>query len=139
MILCQFNGGCMGCCGHDYKNVKSVKEAIRKNTLEFKDFDDLEKFRDRAGKWDLRSGVCKNVIMVKGKVFCPLHPARNKGVDLRAGHCDVNYFCKTVKEFEKWNRERQKEFLDFLKKKKLGVIEYGIKIDDDSLLKEFLK
>jgi hypothetical protein len=139
MILCQFNGGCMGCCGHDFKSLELVKEAVRRNTLEFRKFKNLEKFRDRAGKWDLRYGVCRNVVMIRGKVFCPLHPARNKGKDLRKGHCDVDYLCKTAKVFSKWNKEKQKKFLEFVEGKGLDVIEYSVGVDDGSLLKEFLR
>ena len=48
MILCQFNGGCMGCCGYRIKNVELVKKAITENTLEFKKYKNLEEFRDRV-------------------------------------------------------------------------------------------
>ena len=30
--LCQLNGGCMGCCGHDFISKKKIKEVIDKNT-----------------------------------------------------------------------------------------------------------
>lgn len=128
----------MGCCGHDFGSIKEVKEAVIRNTSEFRKFDDLRKFRDRADKWNLRKGVCRNVIMVKGQVFCPLHPERNKGKDLRKGHCETGYLCKTARIFSGWRKKKQQNFLEFIKKKNLGVIEYSIKMDDGSLLKEFL-
>ena len=127
----------MGCCGYDFGSVAKVKEAIRKNTIEFRKMNSLEEFRDRVGKWDLRSGVCRNVIMSRGKVFCPLHPAKNKGRELRKDHCDINYLCLTAKRFLKWDRKKQKEFLKFISDKKLGCVEYSIGIDNGKLLKEF--
>ena len=47
---------------------------------------------------DLRNGVCRNLIEGNGMLFCPLHPKR-VGKDLRTGHCDINYFCRTAKEY----------------------------------------
>lgn len=137
MILCQYNGGCMGCCGHDFKSIDSVRDAVKKNTLEFKQFNNLKKFRDRADKWDLRSGVCRNVIMLNNKVFCPLHPKKNQGQDLREDHCDTDYFCQTAKEFSKWTKTKKEKFLRFIKNKHLDPIEYGVRIDNGELLKEF--
>lgn len=129
----------MGCCGHDFGSIKEIKEVILRNTAEFKKINNLRKFRDRADKWDLKSGVCRNVIKMNGQVYCPLHPARNQGRDLRSGHCDINFLCKTAEKFNRFNKEKQKEFLGFVKGKKLDTIDYGIKIDDGSLMKEFLR
>lgn len=136
-ILCQLNGGCMGCCGHDFESKQKIEEAIKKNTLEFNQLkEELIKFRDRTHPSDLRSGVCRNLIQENGKIFCPLHPALNK-TDLREKHCDINYFCKTAKEFEKWDQKKQEAFIRFIKKKNLDNITYSIKMDDNTLLKEF--
>ena len=126
----------MGCCGHDFKSIESVRQAVKKNTLEFKQYRSLKKFRDRAGKWDLRNGVCRNAVMVNNKVFCPLHPKRNRK-DLRKGHCDTSYFCETTHQFYRWSTQKQKQFLKFIKDKKLDPIEYSVKIDNSELLKEF--
>ena len=141
-LLCQFNGGCMGCCGYGFSNPKEIKQAIRKNTLEFQDFNpktkkDLIKFRDRALPMDLRKGVCRNLIEKNSRLLCPLHPQQNQGQDLRKGHCDVDYFCSTVKEFLTWPKQKQKKFLEFIKNKKLDNIEYSLQIDKGLLLKEF--
>lgn len=128
----------MGCCGHDFGSLKEVKWAIKRNTIEFKKIKDLTVFRDRAGKWDLRSGVCRNIVMIGDKVFCPLHPARNSGRELRKGHCEINYLCETAKKFLKWDKKKQRKFLKFISDKKLDCIEYSIGIDNGSLMKEFL-
>ena len=144
--LCQLNGGCMGCCGHDFISKDLIKLSIHKNTLEFKDLNpknksDLLKFRDRSFSSDLRDGVCRNLIEGKiGKktgVHCPLHPSLNKNDDLRIGHCDTNYLCKTAKHFEKWSKKKKDLFLKFVKSKKLDDISYSIMMDKNKLLEEF--
>ena len=142
--LCQLNGGCMGCCGHDFISKEKVKEAIHKNTTEFiqikeVDEDSLVKFRDRAYASDLRHGVCRNLIEEKGRFLCPLHPARNHGKDLRIGHCNVNYFCKTAQKFALWNTGKQASFISFIEKKKLDNVAYSIMMDNGNLLQEFEK
>ena len=129
----------MGCCGHDFGSVKEVKEAIKRNTIEFKKINNLRKFRDRADKWDLNQGVCRNVVKMGKRVYCPLHPGCNAGRDLRRDHCDTDYLCETAQKFKKFSKKKQKEFLGFVKDKKMDTIEYGIKIDDGSLMKEFLE
>lgn len=141
-VLCQLNGGCMGCCGHDFGSVAEMKEAIKKNTTEFitldaKNDEDMVKFRDRAYTMDLRKGVCRNLIEKDGKIFCPLHPTLNKGKELRLGHCDVDYLCKTAREFEKWSAEKKQKFLEFVAGKGLDKIEYSILMDNNALLEEF--
>jgi len=141
-ILCQFNGGCMGCCGHDFGSKKNIKLAIAKNTVEFKALNpktnpELMSFRDRFYIMDLRDGVCRNLIEVNDKFFCPLHPACNGGRDLRQGHCDTAYMCQTAKQFAIWDREKQRQFMSFITKKKLDNIDYSIGIDNGSLMKEF--
>ncbi len=139
MILCQFNGGCMGCCGYRIKNVELAEKAIYENTLEFKKYKNLEVFRDRNFKSALRYGVCLNVVRINGNIFCPLHPKRNNGIDFRKGYCLVNHFCKTAKKFSKWNEKKQNKFLNFIKSKNLDAIEYSLMIDRGILLKEFQK
>jgi len=141
-ILCQHNGGCMGCCGHDFGSKKNIKLSIAMNTKEFEVMNpqsDPEKmrFRDRFYIMDLRNGVCRNLIEVKDKFFCPLHPACNGGRDLRQGHCDTAYLCQTAKQFDVWDEDRKRKFLKFIDKQKLGNLDYSIKIDDGSLIKEF--
>ena len=140
-LLCQVNGGCMGCCGHDFKSKEKIKEAIRKNTLEFSKADpkvkaQYMKFRDRARPSDLRDGVCRNLIEKKKQLFCPLHPSLHKE-DLRLGHCDTGHLCKTAREFAQWGKRKQERFLDFVESKGLDSLEYSILMDNGSLLKEF--
>jgi len=140
--LCQLTDGCMGCCGHDFGSKEEIKEAIRKNTLEFVELNpqndnELIKFMNRAHPMDLRFGVCRNLIEKEGQLLCPLHPEQRKGRDLRRGHCEVNHLCQTAKEFAKWDKDTQKEFLNFLCKKQLDNLDYSMGMDNDGLLKEF--
>ena len=141
--LCQLNGGCMGCCGYDFLSKQKIKEAIFKNTLEFKNTNpQTEKqflqFRDRRPSRDLRNGVCRNLVEEKGCFLCPLHPARH-GKDLRIGHCDTEYLCKTAAAFENWSEEKKKKLILFIEEKKLDNLDYSIQMDNNSLLEEFTK
>jgi|APSaa5957512622_1039677.scaffolds.fasta_scaffold198754_1 hypothetical protein len=141
--LCQLNGGCMGCCGNNFVSVKKIEEAIRKNTLDFvamspKEKEEFQCFRNRANSSQLRHGVCMNLISRKGKNFCPLHPACHDGQDLREGHCDINFLCKSAKEFAKCDSSKQNEFIDFIKSKKLSSIEFSVRMDNGQLWKDFL-
>ena len=140
-ILCQMNGGCMGCCGYDFESKEKIKEAIFKNTLEFKHAapqteKEFESFRERFPPMDLRHGVCRNLIEEKGRFLCPLHPARH-GKDLRAGHCEIDYLCRAAEEFEKWDEDKKKKFIRFIEEKKLDHVDYSVQMDNDSLLEEF--
>jgi hypothetical protein len=142
-ILCQQNGGCMGCCGHDFPNKEKIDEAIHQNTLEFQEANpqttqEYTAFRDRASVFDLRYGVCRNLIKLENQQLgCPLHPVRHNNIDLREGHCDIDYLCDTAKTFATWNREKQEQFLAFIQLKKLDNITYSIEIDTGKLLIEF--
>ena len=132
----------MGCCGHDFEPKEKIKEAIFKNTLEFKNADpQAEKqflqFRDRKPSMDLRNGVCQNLVEERGCFLCPLHPARHQEKDLRIGHCDTEYFCKTATLFEKSSEEKKKKFARFIEMKKLDKLDYSIQMDNNSLLEEF--
>jgi len=140
--LCQLNGGCMGCCGHDFISKKLVKEAIKLNTAEFKEVDPSKEvslivFRERRDAYDLRHGVCRNLIERDRQLLCPLHPALNNKKDLRVGHCDLNYMCPSAKMFETWTKEKQNKFMKFIESKKLDNISYSMKMGDNSLLQEF--
>ncbi|MEW5896241.1 MAG: hypothetical protein AB1668_00985 [Nanoarchaeota archaeon] len=122
-ILCQLNGGCMGCCGYDFPSKEKIEQAIRTNIREFKlacprTEQQFLQFRDRKMPPDLRDGVCRNLIKKEGSALCPLHPALHNGKDLRKNHCDTDFLCKTAAEFEQWEEETQKLFLSFIKEKK---------------------
>ena len=132
----------MGCCGHDFISKKKTKEAINKNTKQFymdkiKIKEDFVEFRDRYEITNLKNGVCRNLIERDGCFLCPLHPNLHKGEDLREGHCDVNYLCKTAREFSKWDKNKQQQFIDFIKKKNLDNLTYSMKMDNSSLMGEF--
>jgi hypothetical protein len=143
-ILCQLNHGCMGCCGHNYDSKERVVQAIRFNTKEFDEVnpkckEEMIQFRDRFDVNNLNNGVCRNLICVGNKFFCPLHPLRNNGEDLRIGHCNINYLCFTTKEFATWPEELKQKFIDFIKQKNLDNLNYSLMMDDNSLLLEFKK
>jgi hypothetical protein len=140
--LCQLNGGCMGCCGHDFEKDKIV-ESVRVNTAEFNQATPVSKeeylqFRDRFPSTMLRAGVCRNLIEEKGCFVCPLHPARHKE-DLRVGHCEINYLCHTAKEFATWHKKKQEKFMQFIEKKGLNNVEYSMQMDKGTLLRDFEK
>ncbi|MBT3835956.1 hypothetical protein HOD05_01315 [Candidatus Woesearchaeota archaeon] len=140
--LCQLNGGCMGCCGHDFLSKKMIQKAIELNTTEFKTVDphkeiSLHAFRDRMPAYDLRYGVCRNLIESNKQLLCPLHPALNDGKDLRVGHCELNYMCPTAKLFETWKQEKQEKFIKFIESKKLDHLSYSMGMVNEKLLNEF--
>ena len=140
--LCQLSHGCMGCCGHGFNSKEKIKEAIRKNTLEFdqikeKTEEDLLAFRNRYYVMDLLNGVCRNLIEQNGRLLCPLHPAQNNGKDLRVGHCDAHHLCLTAKEFLMWDKEKQDRFVKFIEKEDLDNVEYSMQMDNGELLKRF--
>ncbi|MBI2112524.1 hypothetical protein HYT52_03250 [Candidatus Woesearchaeota archaeon] len=142
-ILCQLNNGCMGCCGNHFVKEK-MKDSIHLNTKEFEEVNpklrqEFIQFRDRRDSYDLRNGVCRNLIEEKGRFVCPLHPSRHpKGQeDLRLGHCDVFHLCNTAKEFATWHKKKQEEFITFIESKGLNNIEYSLSMNAGKLLKEF--
>ncbi len=161
-LLCQQNGGCMGCCGHDFLSTEKMNDAIHQNTLEFQQANpqttpEYIKFRDRASVFDLRFGVCRNLIKLNNslnsnkndrnpntkdlntflQLGCPLHPVLHNNIDLREGHCDIHYLCDTAKSFATWTKEKQQEFISFIHSKKLDNITYSILMDNGQLMTEF--
>ena len=142
--LCQLNGGCMGCCGHTFPSEKRVKGAIESNTREYlkmapSNKGELMNFRERRYATDLRDGVCRNLIDTKGSFHCPLHPSLNKDEDLRIGHCDVNFLCKTARAFEDWDAKKKKKFLKFVEEKEISNVAYSLAMDSHSLFDAFEK
>lgn len=142
-VLCMLKGGCFGCCGNNYGTEKELKQAIVQNTLEFKEIspqteDELVQFRERYEFDNLLQGLCRNLIEEKGKLLCPLHPARNK-TDLRIGHCDQNFLCDTAKKFRQWDKEKQIKLVQFINAKELTNIQYSLQMVSGKLLDEFRK
>ena len=139
--LCQHILPCFGCCGHSYTNRADVTEAIRKNTLELKRYKNPKDFMNRSN--NLRAcGLCRNVVFLSVDwVGCPLHPDI-LGKDIRVGHCDTKYRCKTKKLFSRWKQKKKEKFLDFLsqlKEEGMDWYDYSIGMDNDSILKKFLE
>ncbi|MFA6088556.1 MAG: hypothetical protein WC755_01705 [Candidatus Woesearchaeota archaeon] len=149
--LCQIKQlglSCFGCCGFDFTTKKDVLDTIKQNTIDFENFknekDGLKKYRDRYkklaedGEWELsKSGICYNLIVKEGAFVCPLHAMQNQGIDLRHDHCDLNYNCKTVFIFDKWDKNKQNTFIEFIKSKKLSSYEYSKLMFKNKLLNEF--
>ncbi|MBW2999508.1 hypothetical protein KY339_02445 [Candidatus Woesearchaeota archaeon] len=137
--ICQIDEAqlsCMGCCGHNFKSKNELMEDLKKNTVEYTNCRDLGEFIDRPR--DLRlSGVCRNLILVKNRILCPLHPAVNGGIEYREGVCDVWFVCKTAFVFDTWPRKKQMEFVEFLKKKNLDWYDYSLGMINSTLLDEF--
>lgn len=137
----------MGCCGHNFKDKKSVAEGINKNTIEYVDHQSrcisLKDWMNRNK--DVRvSGICRNLIYDpdKDKIFCPVHPEENNGDDLRLDHnyCDTLHVCKTAFFYDLWDDKRKNQFIQFIRKKKKDGMcwyEYSIGMANDSLLAEF--
>jgi len=142
-ILCQLkdlNLSCFGCCGNSYSNKKKLMKDIQKNTIEFNNKKTLSKFMTRKNELK-SSGICANLVIKDNKFFCPGHPELHSGRDYRNldPDCEKDFLCKTFGLFQEWDKEKQKKFIEFLKPKKLDSYDYSIKMDNNSLLKEFEK
>jgi len=141
--LCQLNGlSCMGCCTSEKVMGRKVVEAqLIINTKRFKLVKDPDKFSKEAGEdVDKKSDICKSLIKEGNKVFCPAHPLSpyTKGKDMRH-YCYRNYWCPTMRKYLKMNDKTKLEFVKFIEGKKLDWYAYSKGMDEDKLLKEFLK
>lgn len=141
--LCQLPElglSCMGCCGRDYGSKKDIEKGLVANTLSFLGTDDKVKWGKRYEGTIRQCGICFNLVREEKEIFCPLHPARNNGKDLRDNVCDKGYMCKTFHLFKnEWDDKTRKAFLNFIKKKNLDWYSYSIGMDSDKFLKEFLE
>jgi hypothetical protein len=148
--LCQYKKfSCFGCCGHNFEGKEKVLGDIRKNTKELITLgSDPEVFRDRYDPKFIRSsGVCMNLTFLdeRGKegkmtrVGCPLHPAVNKGKDIRDECCDKAHLCKTFYHYKKWPKNKQKAFLVFIDHLNLDNYDYSLMMDNGKLMEEFEK
>lgn len=141
LSLCQFNGGCFGCCGYSFAGKESVFADIKENTREFKEYEnsnDLLGFRNRLGLNVKPSGVCPNVVFLEdGNIGCPLHPSLHSGQDYRQSYCNNTHVCETQQKFFGFDSAKKKRFLDFLRKKKLDFYDYSLGMDSGRLLREF--
>ena len=142
-ILCQLNElglSCFGCCGNNYSNKKKLMHDIKKNTIQFKNAESLSSFMSRTKELK-SSGICANLVVKEGNFTCPGHPALNHGRDYRNldPDCEKEFVCKTYGLFQTWDNIKQRKFLDFLKSKKFDNFSYSIRMDNDSILKDFEK
>ena len=135
MDLCQLDElklSCFGCCGNSFKSRDKVMHDIRKNSLANKSFEERGKEHELLRS----SGICRSVVIKGRRIVCDAHPGIN-GKDYRDKACDKGYRCETIKEFDRWSNKKKKEFVEFLRKKRLDHYEYSMGIDKGSFLKEF--
>lgn len=139
--LCQLEElklSCFGCCGREHGTKKEVGEALVKNTFSYDNAKDKKEWGKRMEGYIRECGICYNLIKRGNEVFCPLHPYRNYGKDIRDNVCEKDYRCKAVFLFEeKWDDETRKKFIGFIKSKHLDWYSYSIKMDNNSLVEEF--
>ncbi|MBL7055766.1 hypothetical protein ISS07_02530 [Candidatus Woesearchaeota archaeon] len=146
VILCQLkdlNLSCFGCCGNTYSNKKKLLNDIKKSSKEFENKKSITQFMTRT-KHLKESGICANLIFKNDKFYCPGHPTLHNGKDFRNldPDCDKNFLCLTFSSFQTWDKKKQKEFLEFIKKKVSNGMDshaYSINMDNGKLLKEFEK
>jgi len=117
-------------------------KGIKKNTYEFNKSKSLRLFMSRTKK--LRpSGICANIVFKDGKFFCPGHPELHNGNDYREldKDCERDAYdgCKVFMLFQKWDKEKQEQFIGLIKSKNLDSYTYSIRMNNNSLLKEFEK
>ena len=143
-MLCRYNKGCFGCCGTEHcKSKEEVINTIKTNTKELKDYKDLKTFRNRKGplfpiKDSGIKGLCPNVTKLKDNTYgCALHPKQNDK-DYRGYFCYRAYLCETQKQFQSWDKETQKDFLNYLKSLNLDVYDFSIQMDNDKILKNYI-
>lgn len=146
--LCHIDGlSCFGCCGHDFTSRKEVAQGILLNTLTYikhtKEKLPVKNFRERSQHLRF-SGICYNLVYLdfeknrKNKIIgCPLHPTRNKGKDLRENYCEIDHLCKSAFIFNNYSSKKKKEFINFLKNKKLDWYTYSLMMDNNELIEEF--
>ena len=107
--LCQLKElklSCMGCCGNNYGSRKKIEKGLLINTDSYNNAKNKKKWGKQKAK-NLRScGICHNLVQIGKEIFCPLHPERNNGKDLRDSVCDKNHFCKTLFKFKSWNKKQ---------------------------------
>jgi hypothetical protein len=132
---CTIAGICVGCCGHTWTSRDAVLEALRKNTLEYSIAKSDAEFLYRAAVGDLRSGVCRNLVLCDDEPLCPLHPGF-KGDDIR--NCNILHLCRTAYMFNTWDEDKKERFTCFVRSKGMDWFERSVRMDDGSLLDEFL-
>ncbi len=150
---------CYGCCRNGISSSSQIKSDLLVNNSDFKKYvlekqmssTNLVKFRDRYSIKDtLSSGVCRNLVDFDDGCFaCPLHPFVNSIVDksktiapkedLRVGFCDTKFECDTVKVWSTMDLIQRKQFINFLKSKKLGNHEYSMSNIDGNLIQEYFR
>jgi hypothetical protein len=141
--LCTFGSYyCFGCCIIDdaVPSRKDLESAFKRNTLAFKQFKNVKDFAERSNTGEIRAcGICNNLINKNKKILCPLHP-KIAGEDLRKRtFCFKDYLCDTAEQFNKWDKNKQKAFIKFIKSKNPDWYTFSINIENDSWLKEFQK
>jgi hypothetical protein len=137
---------CVGCCGKDFTSREEIEKAVQKNTKEFMAIKNKHKFMKRKDNEFLHDcGICRNVIYTnddEDDIMCPLHPFfndDNTNKDIRKGHCEIEYLCKTAYVYNKYDNQKRKKFQKFILKKDLDWLEFSVGMNNDSFLEEFEK
>jgi len=144
--LCQnkdIGMSCFGCCGHSYTSEEEVMKDIELDTKEFPSLISEYENINQKFKCLRKSGICRAVVHLgNNQVGCGLHPIQNKGSDLRDETCDKKHKCLTIKKYEKWDEQKRKNFIDFIKEKiakGMTVFQFSKSMDDNSLVRKFEK
>lgn len=160
--ICQISDiklSCWGCCGRDYTSKEEVEKDIEDNTIDFKKIKIIAKFnllqfRERfsSNRWAVKkSGICSNLIKFKNGIYaCPLHKSINELIpkeiykypskeDLRWGHCDVNFKCKSVDIFEQLNNKQKQDYINWIKQQDIDHYTYSISNINASLIRKYLE
>jgi hypothetical protein len=136
-VLCKVPSlglSCFGCCGHHFKDKKTMHQffANNKRTLEAykKAGKSYKEFMDREKKI-ASCGGCYNLIKEKDdrgreQYLCAVHPLRIGGDDIRVGHCDHDYLCKTAAHVNKMTADEKKLFYEFLKEQQFDSYTFSM-------------
>ena len=134
---------CFGCCGHHFKDKKTMHAFFDKNKKELrrylmagkshKEFMEREHFVDECGGC---YSLIREKINGKYAYVCAVHPERIGRPDIRPGYCEHDYLCKTAAFVNTMNLEDRKQFYKFLKEKKFDSFTYSIINSQENILLE---
>ncbi len=144
---------CFGCCGHHFKDQKTLNTFFDRNKRTLKKYlGEGKSYRDFMWREYLISsaGGCYSLIREKDaqgrdQYLCAVHPLRigptegMKDGDLREAYCDRNYLCATAAHVNKMTDEEKGHFYEFLKeevKDGLNGFTYSIINSQETVLLE---
>jgi len=140
-VICQLPElglSCFGCCGYDWAPVHKLKREVENNTWRYKTFYTKKEIFAETTEGVKASGICKGVMFLEdGTIGCPLHPARNRGIDFRKGDCIKNYECNTLKHYKRWSKDLKRQFLSYVAEKDLDSFQYSMANAKGTFLSSF--